>query len=404
LHFDEAWYAYANFHPFYDGFHGISSSQPEPSQHAITFTTHSTHKLLAALSQASMIHIQHAKTKKLDMTRFNDAFMMHTSTSPQYGIIASCDVAAAMMEQPAGAALVQETFDEAFGFRRAMAGVKKQMKDSWWFDIWQPDAMAENPVAKTSAWVLDPKAKWHGFENLADNHVLVDPIKVTILSPGLSANGTMQDHGIPAAVVVKFLSQRRIEIEKTGLYSFLVLFSMGITKGKWSTLITELINFKDLYDANAPLINVLPTLVEAHPDAYSKIGLKDLCEAIHRIYREDNVPKAQKDMYTVLPEMAMRPAETYDRLVRGQVESVEIDNLMGRTLAVMVVPYPPGIPVIMPGERITAATKSIQDYLLYAREFDSKFPGFETDIHGLRFEPGPNGRRYLVDCVVENSS
>ena len=49
------------------------------------------------------------------------------------------------------------------------------------------------------------------------------------------------------------LSARRIEIEKTGLYSFLVLFSMGITKGKWSTLITELINFKDLYDANAPL-------------------------------------------------------------------------------------------------------------------------------------------------------
>ena len=55
----------------------------------------------------------------------------------------------------------------------------------------------------------------------------------------------------------------------------------------------------------------------------------------------------------------------------------------------MVVPYPPGIPLIMPGERITAATKSIHDYLLYAREFDRKFPGFETDIHGLRFEPTP---------------
>jgi arginine decarboxylase len=401
LHFDEAWYAYANFHEFYDGFHGISSSKPEPSQHAITFATQSTHKLLAALSQASMIHIQHAKTRKLDMTRFNDAFMMHTSTSPQYGIIASCDVAAAMMEQPAGSALVQETFDEAFGFRRAMAAVKKQMHGSWWFDIWQPDEMAENPVAKTSAWVLNPNAKWHGFEGLPDNHVLVDPIKVTILSPGLAADGTMQEHGIPAAVVVKFLSQRRIEIEKTGLYSFLVLFSMGITKGKWSTLITELINFKDLYDANAPLVDVLPDLVEAHPEAYLKMGLKDLCEAIHHIYREDNVPKAQKDMYTVLPEMAMRPAETYDRFVRGQVESVEIDNLMGRTLAVMVVPYPPGIPVIMPGERITSATKSIQDYLLYAREFDTKFPGFETDIHGLRFESTANGRRYLVDCVAE---
>ena len=167
---------------------------------------------------------------------------------------------------------------------------------------------------------------------LAENHVLVDPIKVTILTPGLSADGSMQEHGIPAAVVTKFLSARRIEIEKTGLYSFLVLFSMGITKGKWSTLITELLNFKDLYDANAPLKRVLPALVEAHPAAYAKMGLKDLCEQVHQVYRDDNVPKAQRDMYTTLPEMAMRPADAYDNLVRGQVESVEIDNLMGRTL------------------------------------------------------------------------
>jgi arginine decarboxylase len=106
-------------------------------------------------------------------------------------------------------------------------------------------------------------------------------------------------------------------------------------------------------------------------------------------------------MYTTLPEMAQRPGDAYDALVHGRVQSVPVDELMGRILAVMLVPYPPGIPVIMPGERLTAATKSIQDYLLYAREFDSKFPGFETDIHGLRFEGSGHGRRYLVDCVVE---
>jgi arginine decarboxylase len=403
LHFDEAWYAYANFHEFYDGFHGISSGNPARSPHAITFATQSTHKLLCALSQASMIHIQHGMGTRLDMMRFNDSFMMHTSTSPQYGIIASCDVAAAMMEQPAGRALVQETIDEAFGFRRAMTAVKGQLKGGWWFDLWQPEAMAQAPVTDKAAWVLKPKDAWHGFEGLAANHVLVDPIKATILTPGMSANGAMQKSGIPAAVVVKFLSGRRIEIEKTGLYSFLVLFSMGITKGKWSTLITELLNFKDLYDANAPLKRAMPLLHAAHPEVYGTMGLRELCDGIHKVYHDDNVAKAQKDMYTTLPEMALRPADAYDRLVRGRVESVEIDELMGRTLAVMVVPYPPGIPVIMPGERITSATKSIQDYLLYAREFDTKFPGFETDIHGLRFEPAAGGRRYLVDCVAEKS-
>jgi arginine decarboxylase len=403
LHFDEAWYAYANFHEFYDGFHAISSNLPTRSDAAITFATQSTHKLLSALSQASMIHVQNGEKAKLDMTRFNESFMMHTSTSPQYGIIASCDVAAAMMEQPGGRAIVQETIAEALSFRRAMTAVKGQLKGSWWFDVWQPEAMAKSPTDERSAWVLNPGDKWHGFTSLAENHALVDPIKVTILTPGLAADGRMQAHGIPAAVVVKFLSSRRIEIEKTGLYSFLVLFSMGVTKGKWSTLVTELLNFKDLYDANAPVLKAIPTLGESHAEAYEGRGLKDLCEAIHKVYREDKVPKAQQDMYTVLPEMALRPADAYDRLVRGRLETVEIDKLMNRVLAVMLVPYPPGIPLIMPGERLTKATKSIHDYLLYAREFDQKFPGFETDIHGLRFEATPGGRRYLVDCIAKGA-
>src|SRR4029079_13505584 len=222
LHFDEAWYAYATFHEFYDGFHGISSTHPQRSPHAITFATHSTHKLLAALSQASMIHVQNAQDQQLDMAHFNDSFMMPPSTSPQYGIIASLDVAAAMMEQPAGRALVQETIDEALSFRRAMASVKKELKGSWWFEVWQPESMAAQPAEARDQWILKPGDKWQGFTGLAENHAPGDPIRVTILTPGLSADGTMQEHGIPAAVVTKFLSSRRIEIEKTGLYSFLV--------------------------------------------------------------------------------------------------------------------------------------------------------------------------------------
>lgn len=54
-------------------------------------------------------------------------------------------------------------------------------------------------------------------------------------------------HGIhPGTAAVLPFASRRIEIEKTGFYSFLVLFSMEVTRGKWSTIITELLNFKDL--------------------------------------------------------------------------------------------------------------------------------------------------------------
>lgn len=132
-------------------------------------------------------------------------------------------------------------------------------------------------------------------------------------------------------------------------------------------------------------------------------GMRQLAAAIEKEGFRVVAGISYEDMYTTLPEMAMRPADAYERLVRGRLDSVDIDNLMGRTLGVMVVPYPPGIPVIMPGERITPATKAIQDYLLYAREFDRKFPGFETDIHGLRFEPSDTGRRYLVDCITQES-
>ncbi|WP_395504233.1 Orn/Lys/Arg family decarboxylase [Ectopseudomonas hydrolytica] len=396
LHFDEAWYAYAAFHEFYAGRYGMGTQCDERSP--LVFTTHSTHKLLAAFSQASMIHVQDGGQRQLDRDRFNEAFMMHISTSPQYGIIASLDVASAMMEGPAGRSLIQETFDEALSFRRALANVRRNLDaEDWWFSIWQPGEADGADSLSTADWVLQPDADWHGFGEVANDYVLLDPIKVTLVMPGLNAAGKLEERGIPAAVVSKFLWERGLVVEKTGLYSFLVLFSMGITKGKWSTLLTELLEFKRSYDANLPLVDVLPSIAHAGSGCYQGMGLRDLCDALHGCYRDNATAKALKSMYTALPEVAIKPAEAYDRLVRGEVEAVPIDQLQGRIAAVMLVPYPPGIPLIMPGERFTAATRSILDYLAFARTFDQAFPGFDIDVHGLQTEAG----QYCVDCLVE---
>lgn len=97
----------------------------------------------------------------------------------------------------------------------------------------------------------------------------------------------------------------------------------------------------------------------------------------------------------------MRPSEAYDKLVRGEVEAVPIARLEGRIAAVMLVPYPPGIPLIMPGERFTEATRSILDYLEFARTFERAFPGFDSDVHGLQHQDGPSGRCYTVECIKE---
>jgi arginine decarboxylase len=396
LHFDEAWYAYAAFHEFYAGRYGMGTQCDEHSP--LVFSTHSTHKLLAAFSQASMIHVQDGGQRQLDRDRFNEAFMMHISTSPQYGIIASLDVASAMMEGPAGRSLIQETFDEALSFRRALANVRRNLDaDDWWFSIWQPAAADGADSLATADWVLQPDADWHGFGEVAEDYVLLDPIKVTLVMPGLNAAGKLEEQGIPAAVVSKFLWERGLVVEKTGLYSFLVLFSMGITKGKWSTLLTELLEFKRSYDANLPLTQVLPSIAQAGAGRYQGMGLRDLCDALHGCYRDNATAKALKSMYTALPEVAIKPADAYDRLVRGAVEAVPIERLEGRIAAVMLVPYPPGIPLIMPGERFTAASRSILDYLAFARTFDQAFPGFDIDVHGLQTEAG----QYCVDCLVE---
>lgn len=398
LHFDEAWYAYAAFHEFYAGRYGMGTVRGDKAP--LVFSTHSTHKLLAAFSQASMIHVQDGGVRQLDRDRFNEAFMMHISTSPQYGIIASLDVASAMMEGPAGRSLIQETFDEALSFRRALANLRQNLDaEDWWFSIWQPPQAEGADDVATTQWLLQPQADWHGFGDIAADYVLLDPIKVTLVTPGLTADGKLDRRGIPAAVVGKFLWERGLVVEKTGLYSFLVLFSMGITKGKWSTLLTELLEFKRSYDANLPLIDALPTVAQAGGAQYQGMGLRDLCDALHRCYGDNATAKAMKRMYTTLPEIALKPADAYDQLVRGEVEAVPIEQLEGRVAAVMLVPYPPGIPLIMPGERFTAATRSIIDYLAFARAFDLSFPGFDADVHGLQRQEGPQGDIYTVDCI-----
>ena len=80
-----------------------------------------------------------------------------------------------------------------------------------------------------------------------------------------------------------------------------------------------------------------------------------------------------------------------------ETERVEIDKLEGRVTTSLLRPYPPGIPLLIPGERFN---KKIVDYLRFTREFNTQFPGFDTDVHGLVEEDDAGGaRRYYVDCV-----
>ena len=395
LHFDEAWLPHATFHDFYGDYHAIGEGRPRCKE-SMVFSTQSTHKLLAGLSQASQILVQDAENNKLDRDIFNEAYLMHTSTSPQYSIVASIDVAAAMMEAPGGTALVEESLMEALDFRRAMRKVDEDWGADWWFKVWGPDDLSEEGLEAREAWMLHANDDWHDFGDLAPGFNMLDPIKATIITPGLDIKGNFSDKfGIPAAIVTKYLAEHGVIVEKTGLYSFFIMFTIGITKGRWNTMVAALQQFKDDYDKNQPLWKVLPEFCQKQPQ-YEKVGLRDLCDKIHTVYKANDVAKLTTEMYLSDMVPAMKPTDAFAKMAHRKMDRVPIDALEGRVTAVLLTPYPPGIPLLIPGEKFN---KVIVNYLKFAREFNEKFPGFETDNHGLVKEIVDGKAVYYVDCV-----
>lgn len=395
LHFDEAWLPHATFHDFYGDYHAIGADRPRCKE-SMVFSTQSTHKLLAGLSQASQILVENAENNQLDRDVFNEAYLMHTSTSPQYSIVASIDVAAAMMEAPEGQVLVEESIMEALDFRRAMRKVEKEWGDDWWFKVWGPDDLSEEGIEERDAWMLKANEDWHDFGDLAENFNMLDPIKATIITPGLNIKGNFtKENGIPAAIVTKYLAEHGVVVEKTGLYSFFIMFTIGITKGRWNTMVAALQQFKDEYDKNQPLWKVLPEFIKKNP-RYEMLGLRDLCTQIHDVYKAGDVARLTTDMYLSNMVPAMRPTDAFAKMAHRAIDRVSIDELEGRTTAVLLTPYPPGIPLLIPGEQFNTV---IIDYLKFARNFNERFPGFETDVHGLVKTVVDGKSIYYVDCV-----
>ena len=93
---------------------------------------------------------------------------------------------------------------------------------------------------------------------------------------------------------------------------------------------------------------------------------------------------------------AMRPADAFAKMAHREIDRVPIDQLEGRITSILLTPYPPGIPLLIPGERFNA---TIVRYLKFARDFNEQFPGFETDIHGLVKAVVDGKSMYYVDCV-----
>ncbi|PYF84565.1 ornithine decarboxylase [Marinomonas alcarazii] len=395
IHFDEAWAAHTGFHECYEDFVAISETQR--CEKSLLFSTQSTHKMLAGLSQASQILVQDAKQQKLDHHCFNEAYLMHTSTSPHYPIIASCDITAAMMAQPNGQLFIGEAIAEAIDFRSTMQQIAENHKDNWWFKVWEPREASNIEKPNGNHWKLKQTDGWHGFEDIQSGFNLLDPLKITIITPGLELNGEFCERGMPASIATKYLAEHGVIVEKVSLYSFLLLFTIGVTKSRWNTLITVLQRLKKAYDDNIALTKVMPQFAEQNPQ-YKTLGLKDMCQKIHDEYRQHDYARMTTQIFNEPVQTAIKPTDAYNQLIRKNTERVPVDQLEGRITTMLITPYPPGIPVLIPGERFN---KTIVDYLKFAQHFNGCLPGLETHIHGL-IEAKKNGEyEYYVECVKE---
>ena len=275
---DEAWYGFARFHPAF---------RPTALEAGADYATQSTHKVLSAFSQASMIHVNDPDFKE---HLFRENFNMHTSTSPQYALIASLDIARkqAVME---GYKLLSRTLELA-------AEVRNLVNSTQVFRVLELDDLLPAEVRSDG--------------------IRLDPTKVTIDISGCGY--TVED-------LQKVLFERyNIQVEKSTFNTLTMLLTIGTTRSKVSRL----------YDA------------------------------LMRIAREGRPPRrlVQSPDIPAFTKLRVLPRDAYycgGELLPVFDERERVNRaLTGRICADQIVPYPPGIPVLVPGQLVTA---KISEYL-----------------------------------------
>ena len=429
---DEAWIGYNAFHPLFDDHSPMRLGELGPDMAGL-FSTQSVHKQGAGFSQASQIykrdeHIR-GQRRYVEHKRFNESFLMNASTSPFYPLFASLDVNAKVHEGKAGEMLWDrcielgiETRKKFREFCRYYEGVGRTAEEKWFFDPFVPDLVTirgskftddvtDSPwedipteVIKheQQCWNFNPQSSWHGYAGYSDGYAMVDPNKLALLTPGINRKtGEYLDFGVPATVVANYLREQRVVPEKCDLNSVLFLMTPAEDESKLNTLIAKLVKFKNSWDSDAPLPEVLPTVCAAHSARYAGYTLRQICNEMHDFYRQANVKELQRLCFRAssFPELAITPEDAYGALVANEVDYVPLEEINGRISATLALIYPPGIGVIVPGERWDEKAKPMLDYFLAFQESFNRFPGFNYEVQGV-YQERENGRIKFHTYVV----
>lgn len=403
--FDSAWVGYEQFIPMMKDCSPLLLELNENDPGILV--TQSVHKQQAGFSQTSQIHKKDKHIKGQDRyvnhKRFNNAFMLHASTSPFYPLFATLDVNAKIQGSEAGRRLWHECVKVGIEARKLVLNhcelirpfIPTTIKGKKWQD-YDTGEIATN----LEFFKFHPTDTWHKFEGYADEQYFVDPCKFLLTTPGISLEtGEYEEFGVPATILANYLRENGIIPEKCDLNSILFLLTPAETITKMQTLVAQIALFEKHIKQDSLLKDVLPTVYKNNEDRYKGYTIRQLCQEMHDLYVSRNVKQLQKDLFrkATLPEYVLNPHDANIELVRNKVELVPLTDIVGRVAAEGALPYPPGVLCVVPGEKWSTTA---QQYFLALEEGINTLPGFAPEIQGVYLQKDPDGRTRAYGYVL----
>ncbi|WP_114890693.1 ornithine decarboxylase SpeF [Haemophilus influenzae] len=403
--FDSAWVGYEQFIPMMKDCSPLLLELNENDPGILV--TQSVHKQQAGFSQTSQIHKKDKHIKGQDRyvnhKRFNNAFMLHASTSPFYPLFATLDVNAKIQGSEAGRRLWHECVKVGIEARKLVLNhcelirpfIPTTIKGKKWQD-YDTEEIATN----LEFFKFHPTDTWHKFEGYADEQYFVDPCKFLLTTPGISLEtGEYEEFGVPATILANYLRENGIIPEKCDLNSILFLLTPAETITKMQTLVAQIALFEKHIKQDSLLKDVLPTVYKNNEDRYKGYTIRQLCQEMHDLYVSRNVKQLQKDLFrkATLPEYVLNPHDANIELVRNKVELVPLTDIVGRVAAEGALPYPPGVLCVVPGEKWSTTA---QQYFLALEEGINTLPGFAPEIQGVYLQKDPDGRTRAYGYVL----
>ncbi len=339
---------------------------PPPNARVRVYATQSTHKTLTSLRQGSMIHVNDQDFKGEVEQSFHEAYMTHTSTSPNYQIIASLDVGRRQVELE-GYEFVQRQVEAAMSIRRAVSThplISKYFKVLAAGDM-IPEQFRESGVES----YYDPEQGWTDIWNCWEkDEFVLDATRIT-----LAVGGTGWDGDTFKTKVL--MDKYGIQINKTSRNTVLFMTNIGTTRSSVAYLIEVLVEIaKDLDDllddaskmerlAFERRVNNLMKDLPPLPDfsrfhdafcADAETGEGDMRKAFFLSYDENNCDYLE---------------------LNGSIKEA-MDSGKDVVSASFIIPYPPGFPILVPGQVVS------REILAFMRALDV------NEIHGYRSELG----------------